>query len=121
MSVQLEDGSKRPTNVGRTDGILRARQLRRLQGGSLGYCNTLIELVGWNYNAILTGVSFRVRNDIWSAVIKADFLEGPLVSFLDVGSFARCVEVLNEYAEKRLLVWHPDKYPPKTRKLRRFP
>ena len=89
------------------------RVVERLRGGALGLTPTLAELVGWNYNAVLTGVSLRSNGRIWTAVIKADFDDGPKVSFLDVGTFGRTCDVLVEFADAGLLKWVHDKYPPK--------
>lgn len=97
------------------------RILRRLRGGSLGTANSLQEEVGYNFGAQLTGLSFYVRDGVWHAVVKADFSGRPMVAFLNVGSFARCVEVTCEYTFHSWLRWKDDNKPPKTRTYRRHP
>lgn len=104
------------------DGPIKPqRRIRSVVGNGLGRSNVLQETIGWVYNAVLTGLHFRVRDGIWTAVIKADFGDRAQVAFLDVGTFARCIEVCAEYAEKGQLRWYPDKYPPRTRGRRRSP
>lgn len=100
---------------GGSDRRDQQREVRRLVGGSLGRAPSLAEILGWEYNAVLTSLTFRIKDGVWSSVVKADFGPRPMVAFVDVGSFARCVEVTIEFATKRSLKWYPDKYPPKTR------
>lgn len=95
--------------------MLQQRRAEVLRGGSLGFTPSLIEIIGWDYNAVLTMLSFRIRDGVWTAIIKADFGNTPMVAFLDVGSFGRCVEVTSELAAAGQLHWHRDKYPPKKR------
>lgn len=104
------------------DGVPRETQKQRalvsLPDTFMGLVPTLQETIGWSYNAVLTGVSFRINRGVWSAVIKADFGNTARVAYLDVGSFGRCVEVCCEFAEKRMLTWQHDKYPPRERRVR---
>ena len=95
------------------------RNVDMFAGTALKYVPTLQESIGWEYNAILTGVSFRVKNGVWTCIIKADFGSTAMVAFIDVGSFARCVEVSCEFAAKGHLTWHKDKYPAQTRTYRK--
>jgi len=97
------------------------QQLRTLRGGSLGYSTTLIQHIGWRYNAVLTGLSFYVRDGVWHSVIKADFGNRPMVAFLNVGTFERVIEVTEEYASRGWLNWKEDRKPPKTRTMRKPP
>ncbi len=89
------------------------RKLRRLKGGSLGRSNTIKEHIAYHYGAHLTGLSFYVRSGTWHSVIKADFGNHAMVAFLNVGTFARTVEVTEEYARKGWLTWKNDRNPPK--------
>ena len=67
--------------------------------------------LGWNNNAVLTGLSFKRKNDGWLATIKADFPEGSKVAFLQVQRLYKLFEVLEEYANKDHLTWQKDKWP----------
>jgi len=86
--------------------------VKMLLGGALGLSPTLMEIIGWHYGANLTSIQFTCRDDVWTAIIKADFGNDAMVAFLDVGDFARCIEVTIEFIEEELLKWHKDKYPP---------
>lgn len=97
------------------------RILRRLRGGSLGLANSLQEEIAYNFGAQLTGLSFYVRDGVWHAVVKADFSGRPMVAFLNVGTFARCVEVTCEYTFHSWLRWKADAKPPRTRTFRPAP
>ena len=94
------------------------RHLGTLGGGALGRSVELKEQLGWRYGAVLTGLSFYLRDGVWSAVIKANFENRPMVAFINVGDFARCVEVAVEIVETGRLYWQPDKRPPKTKTFR---
>lgn len=91
------------------------RTLRRVRGDALGHSLTLQEHIGWHHNAVLTGLSFYVRDGVWNSVIKADFGNRPMVAFVNVGTFARCLETTAYLASKGYLTWQPDKKPPRTR------
>lgn len=91
----------------------------RLLGGPVGFTPTLEEILGWEYGAALTQLSYRYRDGIWTALIKADIRGSAKIAFIDVGSFGRCVEVANERVARRWLHWKDDIHPPKTRTYRR--
>lgn len=105
--------------MGGPDQVQKQRAARRLVGGPLGLSAAIDQHIGWNYNGVLTGLSFYVRDGIWHAVIKADIAGRPMVAFLNVGTFARCVEVCAEYAFRSWLIWKPDERPPRVRGRRR--
>ena len=80
---------------------------------------TLEESIGWSYNAVLTGFAVKPARDGWLVVIKADFGDRPRVSYLEVRTFGRACEVASEFADRGLLHFVHDKYPPKLRWRRR--
>ena len=67
--------------------------------------------IGWNNNAVLTGLSIKRKNEGWLATIKADFPDGSKVAFLQVSRLYKLFEVLEEYANKDHLSWQKDKWP----------
>lgn len=99
---------------------LQQRRAELVKGGALSYLPTMEEIIGWTYNALLTGVSFRYADGVWTAVIKAVKDGHPIVSYVNVGKFGRCVEVAIDLASKGLLVWYPDQHPVKTWKRKRW-
>lgn len=113
MTDRRNSELERQSKDSRTTLTQRHRRVAGLRPTSLGMVPALPEDIGWNYNAVLTGLTFRCRAGIWTAIIKADFGNSPMVAFLDVGTFPRTVEVLCEYAQRRALTWLPDKYPPR--------
>lgn len=81
----------------------------------------LQENLGWQYNGVLTAVTFRVTADGWLAVIKANLPAGPMVAFLNVNNLEDATRVAAEYAGKKQLYWKRDKYPVKVHNYRKRP
>lgn len=79
---------------------------------------SIIEEIGWHYNAVLTELCFTHRGDIWVARVKADFARGPQVCWIEVENLYRLAEVVTEYVRKGRLSWQRDKHPPRVRKRR---
>lgn len=92
---------------------MQQKTVRRLKGGTVGLVPTLLEVIGWEYGAVLTGINIRHGANCWTAVVKADFLDRPYVAFINTADFASAVEVTSRAAAQGQLQWHPDDYPPK--------
>lgn len=101
-----------------SEDIEEQRTRRSLQGTFVGAVPTMQEIVGWVYNAVLTGVAYRIYDGQWSCIIKADFGARPMVAYVNGRSFAHCVDNSCEVAEAKVLTWYPDRYPPKERRTR---
>ena len=67
--------------------------------------------LGWNNNAVLTGLSFKRKDAGWLATVKADFPDGSKVAFIQVARLYKLFEILEEYANADHLSWQPDKWP----------
>lgn len=80
----------------------------------------LQENIGWQYNGVLTSVTFRKTFEGWLAVIKADLPAGPRVSFLNVNNLSDCTRVAAEYAGQGRLYWKEDQYPVKVYQYKKF-
>lgn len=80
----------------------------------------LAEDIGWNYNAVLTGLYFKIAGDIWKATVKCEMASGPKVAYFTGSSLYQLVETVHRYAAKGLFSWNHDKHPVSVRK-RRYP
>ncbi len=71
----------------------------------------LAEHIGWNYNAVLTGVYFKMAADIWKCVLKAEMASGPKVAYFTNTSLLALVETVHWYCSKGIVSWNPDSKP----------
>lgn len=76
----------------------------------------LAEHIGWNYNAVLTGLYFKRAGDIWKATVKAEMAAGPKVAYFTGTSLYQLVETVHRYASKGNISWFLDKHPVSIRK-----
>ena len=90
-----------PSNVQRTV----------VQSDALSELTVLAEHLGWNYNAVLTGIYFKRKADLWQAVLKVEMASGPKVSYFTGESLYQLIETVHWYASKGLCSWHRDKRP----------
>lgn len=81
------------------------------QADDLSEISVLAEHLGWNYNAVLTGVYFKMHADIWKATLKVEMSSGPKVSYFTGTSLLQLVETVHWYASKGLVSWGHDKMP----------
>lgn len=71
----------------------------------------LKEHLGWNYNAVLTGISFKIDGGLWKAFLKCEMAQGPKIAYFTGDSLYQLVETVHWYASKALISWHHDKRP----------
>lgn len=88
-----------------------AVQRHIVDSDDLTQLTVLAEHLGWNYNAVLTGVYFKIAGDIWKAVLKVEMSSGPKVAYFTGTSLYRLVETVTWYASKALVSWDHDKHP----------
>ena len=108
--LSLNKGSVDETEVNRTRAIPTKDVLTKT--------TVLNEHIGWNYNGVLTGISFRLHGDIWKAVLKAELPSGPKVAYFTGTSLFQLVETVHWYASKAYVSWYHDKKPVRFRKRR---
>lgn len=85
---------------------------------ALSSVSVLQESLGWNYDALLTGIYFKVRGDIWQCVLKAELRSGPKMAFFTGDSLVELTETVYWYARKGLISWDHDKRPVRVAKRR---
>lgn len=85
------------------------RQVNR--DDALSRLSTLEEHVGWNYNGVVTGISFRMRGDVWKALLKMEIQAGPKVAYFTGTSLRELVENVHWYCSARAVCWEHDKLP----------
>jgi len=78
----------------------------------------LAEHIGWNYNAVLTGLYFKLAADVWKAVVKCEMAGGPKVAYFTGPSLYQLVETVHWYAKRGYIEWHHDKRPVRVSKRR---
>lgn len=81
------------------------------QADALTDLTLLAEHIGWNYNGVLTGIYFKIRGDVWQAVLKAEMASGPKVAFFSNTSLYQLIETVHWYCSKSVVSWHHDKRP----------
>ena len=91
----------------------KQRSIRKTAGGPLAHVPGLDHALAWAYGIVLTGLIFRLRDGVWTAIIKGDLKNEAVVAFVDVGSFGRTVEAVIELIDARLIFFQQDSYPPK--------
>lgn len=90
---------------------VRAEPRTLVRIDALSDLSILAEHLGWNYNAVLTGIYFKRAADIWKAVLKAEMDSGPQVAYFSNTSLIELVETVHWYCSKGLVSWNPDKRP----------
>lgn len=96
----------RPVDTSRPHAQTAVPQLDRLT-----QLTVLAEHIGWNWNAVLTGISFKIRGSLWEAVIKAEMASGPKYSKFTNESLYQLIETVHWYASKGYITWNRDKHP----------
>lgn len=105
-------------NKGRGQESERVGQRTLPNSDELTEVTLLAEHLGWNYNAVLTGIYFKRRADIWQAVLKAEMARGPSVAYFTNTSLLALTETVHHYASKGIISWFPDKRPVRVSKRR---
>lgn len=70
---------------------------------------TIEEYLGWQFNAVLTGVQYKRKQTHWLAVIKATFPDGKRVSFVQSKSLYSLLELVDELVSSSSLFWQEDR------------
>lgn len=108
---KVKDRYSLSLNKGMSEEIQPHLQTAVTQADVLTDLSVLAESLGWNYNAVLTGIYFKVAGDIWKAVVKAEMDSGPKVAYFTNTSLNALVETVHWYASKGLVSWSRDKRP----------
>jgi len=94
----------------------RAQQRAVRDTDELAELTMLAESLGWNFNAVLTGISFRFEGDIWKAVLKVEMPSGPKYATFTGTSLFQLVDTVHWYSSKGRVEWQRDKHPVKVTK-----
>lgn len=70
----------------------------------------LVELVGWNAHATLTGVNIKSDDDGWLVILKAKKNGKAVVHFTGARTWNDALEVLIYEITHDMLTWREDKY-----------
>jgi len=101
------------TEVGATKADHRPAQQAAINRAIAAAFLDLDKHVAWNGAYSLDQVVVRRTEEGWTGIVKAHRNGSQYVAFVNAASFVECLELLGEFADRGVLAYAPDKYPPK--------